>query len=127
MRAAQISIAGSGDSQDELHASELTLEDDNDPEGDDVLDPAYAAIVRAQAINKAIRDDGADVLPDGFVRFLSISSSFQSMQRIWRRPVAIGARGLTLEVDTVTGEILASGMIGQPLRSLLEELPVAEE
>jgi len=119
MRAAQISImGGSGEPDDELRASELTLERDSAPdEAGEVLDPAFAAIVRAQAINKAIRDDGADVLPDGFVRFLSLSENYLSMQRIWRRPVAIGVRGLTLEVVSVTGEVLSSGMIGKPLKS----------
>jgi len=127
MRAAQFSIKAENHEPDVVRASELTLEPLAEGEVDPTLDPAFAAIARADAINNALREDGSDVLPDGFTRFLAIDDGFIAMQRVWRRAVAIGARGITLEVDSATGEVLASGMIGSPLVSRIPAAPAAAE
>ena len=79
---------------------------------DHMLDPAYVAFVRANAINKLLIESDADDLPGGFLRFISITDDSVTVRRIWQRGLAIGARGLTLEVDKSTGEVLRSGNMG---------------
>jgi hypothetical protein len=79
---------------------------------DHVLDPAYAAFVRANAINELLIESDADDLPGGFLRFVSITDDSVTVRRIWQRGLAIGARGLTLKVNTTTGEVLRSGNMG---------------
>jgi hypothetical protein len=79
---------------------------------DHMLDPAYAAFVRANAINELLIESDADDLPGGFLRFVSITDDSVTVRRIWQRGLAIGARGLTLEVDKTTGEVLRSGNMG---------------
>jgi len=63
-------------------------------------------------------ESGTDALPDGFTRFLTVGPDYITARRIWRRPLAIGVRGVTLEVDRRTGEVVRLGWMGQPLRSL---------
>ena len=77
-----------------------------------MLDPAYAAFVRANAINELLIESDADDLPGGFLRFVSITDDSVTVRRIWQRGLAIGARGLTLEVDKTTGEVMRSGNMG---------------
>jgi len=79
---------------------------------DHMLDPAYAAFVRANAINELLLESDADDLPGGFLRFVSITDDSVTVRRIWQRGLAIGARGLTLEVNTTTGEVLRSANMG---------------
>jgi hypothetical protein len=83
---------------------------------DHMLDPAYAAFVRANAINELLIESDADDLPGGFLRFVSITDDSVTVRRIWQRGLAIGARGLTLEVDKTTGEVLRSGNMGTLIR-----------
>lgn len=75
---------------------------------DHALDPAYAAFVRAQAINRILIESDNDDLPGGFIRLISVTDDSVTLRRIWQRGLAIGARGLTLEVDKATGEIIRS-------------------
>jgi hypothetical protein len=79
---------------------------------DHILDPAYAAFVRANAINELLIESDSDDMPGGFMRFLSITDDSVTIRRVWQRGLAVGVRGLTLEVDKTTGEILRSGNMG---------------
>jgi len=121
-RAVQITISYdnliSGD--DDVEASELGLvdmEDDDEDEHDDDLDPTLAPVARAQAMNASMRKSGTDALPDGFVRFLTIGPDSVTVRKVWRRPLAIGVKGVTLEINKVTGDVVRMGWMGQPLRS----------
>ncbi len=76
------------------------------------IDPAYAAFVRANAINELLIESDADDLPGGFMRFVSITDDSVTIRRVWQRGLAVGVRGLTLEVDKITGEVLRSGNMG---------------
>ena len=112
---------------DELHAYELpesaTEADENgdepevQEENDDgaamnhAVDPSFAAFARAKAINQALFDADADDFPGGFIRVLSVTDDSVSIRRVWRHGVAVGVRGLTLEVDTNTGTVLRSGVM----------------
>jgi hypothetical protein len=79
---------------------------------DHELDPVFAAFVRANAINEILIESDSDDLPGGFLRFISVTDDSVTLRRIWKRGLAVGSRGLTLEVDKLTGEILRSGNMG---------------
>ena len=77
-----------------------------------VLDPAYAAFVRANAINEILIEANADSLSESYLRFVSVTDDSVTVRRVWPRGLAIGARGLSLEVDKFTGAVLRSGNMG---------------
>ena len=79
---------------------------------DHIIDPAYTAFVRANAINEILIESDTDDLRGGFLRFVSITDDSVTVRRVWQRGLAVGARGLTLEVNKITGEILRSGRMG---------------
>ncbi len=79
---------------------------------DVILDPAFVAFVRANAINELLIKSGLDDLPGGFLRFISITDDSVTVRRVWQRGLAVGGRGLTLEVDKVSGDVLRSGNMG---------------
>ena len=74
---------------------------------DHILDPAYTAFVRADAINEILIESDSDDLPGGFMRFISVTDDSAIVRRVWQRGLAIGARGLTLELDKMTRSNLA--------------------
>ncbi|MHC4787395.1 MAG: hypothetical protein ACYTE6_15675 [Planctomycetota bacterium] len=78
------------------------------------LDPLYGAFLRANAINEILEDMDADDVPGGTTRFLSVTDESVALRRIWPRGLAIGVRGLYLEVDATTGDILKSGTLRWP-------------
>ena len=131
MRAMQVSVSCEAEEEPETLTMAQLGQDDDEDEGeesegeapaepvkeepedeDEVLDPAYAAIVRAQAINEVLRDSGGDLLPDSQVRFQAIGKDFLSYQRVFQRGIALGARGITMEVDWLTGEVLHFDWLG---------------
>jgi hypothetical protein len=79
---------------------------------DHELDPVYAAFVRAAAINEILIESDMDDLPGGFLRMISVTDDSVTLRRVWQRGLAIGARGLTLEVDKASGQILRSNNMG---------------
>jgi hypothetical protein len=72
------------------------------------LDPVYAAFVRAQAINNLLAEGDAEDAPGGIVRFLTVTDEAVSIRKIWPRGLAVGVRGLSLEVDAPSGNVLSS-------------------
>jgi hypothetical protein len=82
---------------------------------DEDLDPDYAAVARAGAINRKLIENGTDLLPNGFVRLLSVSDDVTSVRRVCRRPMAIGVGGLSLRVDARTGEVEEIRLMGRDL------------
>lgn len=116
MRALQITIQGEGSplgGEDVVEASELTMDGDlDDSSADDDLDPAYAALARATAMNHAMVESGTDALPDGFLRFITVTDERISMRRVFRRGIAIAVRGLSLRVDPQTGAIQRIRLMG---------------
>jgi hypothetical protein len=78
------------------------------------LDPLYGAFVRARAINEILEQMDADDVPSGTTRFLSVTDESVALRRVWPRGLAIGVRGLFLEVDATTGDILKSGTLRWP-------------
>ena len=79
------------------------------------LDPVYGAFVRADAINTRLDEMAVDDLPSGSVRFLAVTDESMALRRVWPRPLAIGVKGLFLEVDVKTGNILAGGAMHWPV------------
>ena len=116
MRALQITIQGEGSplfGEDDVEASELTMDGNvDDSKADDDLDPAYAAIARATAMNRAMVESGTDALPDGFLRFLTVTNERISLRRVFRRGIAIAVRGLTMQVVPQTGAVQQIRLMG---------------
>jgi hypothetical protein len=79
---------------------------------DHALDPAYAAFVRADAINEKLIAVDADRSSASQLRFVSVTDDSVTVRRVWQRGLAIGARGLSLEVDKLTGAVLRSATMG---------------
>ncbi|MHC5022928.1 MAG: hypothetical protein ACYTGG_03310 [Planctomycetota bacterium] len=121
VRSLDISIQAATRSRDddELVASELTAADESvgggtggeagaggsDGAVDHALDPAYGAFLRAGAINEVLMGSDSDDVPGGFVRFISVTDESVALRRIWQRGLAVGVRGVALEVNRRTGEI----------------------
>ncbi len=105
------------DEDDAVQASELTAVDTEPDsigtEGTEALDPALGPYARADAINQTFIHSHADEYPGSFMRFLAVTDDSVSVRRVWQRGLAIAVRGLTLEVDTKTGRVLASEPIRQ--------------
>jgi len=87
------------------------------------LDPLYGAFVRAQAINDILADSVGDDVPGSRMHFISVSDESVALRRLWPRGLAVGVRGLVLEVDASTGRVLRSGPMGQPLPSVNRPSP----
>ena len=103
---------GEAERQSDAAVTEVVTVTETEVIPDNVLDPAYAAFVRAGAINELLVETNADVLPGGFLRFVSITDDSITVRRVWQRGLAVGARGLTLEVDKVTGAVLRAANMG---------------
>jgi hypothetical protein len=103
---------GEESQQDEATVDVVVTETVTESLPDHELDPAFAAFVRANAINEILIASDSDDLPGGFLRFVSVTNDSVTVRRIWKRGLAVGGRGLTLEVNKDTGEILRSGHMG---------------
>jgi len=79
------------------------------------LDPLYGAFVRAKAINDILADSVGDDVPGSLMHFISVTDESVALRRLWPRGLAVGVRGLVLEIDTATGRVLRCGPMGQPL------------
>ena len=130
IRAIDLAIQARKESREDqdLEASELRTPEEQLEEGsaaDDDLDPAFGAFVRADSINDILMDSDNDDLPGGFVRFLSVTDDSVSLRRIWQRGLALGVRGLTIEVNAQTGEVLRMWPMGQRqgTRTATQQIP----
>ena len=79
---------------------------------DHTLDPAYAAFVRADAINEKLIAVDAGTSSASRLRFVSVTDDSVTVRRVWQRGLAIGARGLSLEIDKLSGAVLRSATMG---------------
>lgn len=110
----------------EAQENETSAENGDDPEQgeivhtetvtetvpDHLLDPAFAAFVRANAINEMLIENNADDLSGSFLRFVSVTDDSVTVRRVWQRGLAIGARGLALELDKDSGRVFRSANMG---------------
>ncbi len=69
---------------------------------------------RASRINQLLAESGTDHLPGVTTRIVNVGDSGVTLRRILQYPVAIAARGMTLEVQSETGVVLRMGPIGTP-------------
>ena len=111
--------AGGSDSQADAQGGEAVSEtgvrqtetvSETVPDHD--LDPAYAAFVRANAINEVLIEANADDVSGSLLRFVSVTDDSITVRRVWKHGVAIGARGLSLEVDKFSGAVKQSANMG---------------
>jgi hypothetical protein len=121
MRAMQVTVvAESGFDLTDDDVSEAELGDYDEKEGqtepdDEDLDPKFASIARATALNRELMESGTDVLPDGFIRFINVSENVVTARRVYRRGIAIGVGGLSLKVNPQTGAVEHMRLIGRDI------------
>ncbi|TDJ59160.1 MAG: hypothetical protein E2O40_00480 [Planctomycetota bacterium] len=77
-------------------------------------DPLLQPFERAVRINQLLAESGTDQTPGVVTRIVSATDSSVTLRRIWRYPIAIAVRGLTLEVQSGTGEVVRIGTLGEP-------------
>lgn len=111
IRSIDVGLRGTIDVADADELGEL-------PKGDTKMspldaDPAVAAFARAHRINQHLAEMNADIVPGGMVRFLAVTDEWVSVRRMWERGLALGVGGLTIEVDTDTGDVISLGFIGR--------------
>ena len=117
-----------GDEKKEVDPDEEEEPDEGEEEENLALDPIYAAFVRAHAINQVLIHSGVDNYPGGLLRFISVTDDSVSVRRTWQRGLAIGVRGLTLEVEKATGKVLYAGpMTDFPVSRSIRPAPVPVE
>ena len=91
-------------------------------------DPLLQPFERAGKINRLLADSGTDQTPGVVTRIVSATDSGVTIRRIWQYPIAIAVRGLTLEVQSGTGEIVRIGTLGEPWSNRpLASAPAPEE
>ena len=72
------------------------------------LDPIYGAFLRAKAINEVLAEGDLANSPSGVIRFLTVTDEAITLRKVWPRGLAVGIRGLALQVDTTTGDVLSA-------------------
>ncbi len=87
---------------------------------------ARAAARRARELNATLAGSARADRVDGAFEFVAVTDDALTVRRTWNAPLAIGVRGLTLEVDVATGEVLRSAPIGVELPPF-EIVDVAEQ
>ena len=75
----------------------------------ELIDPSLTPLQRAQQLNHSLAQASASTVPGGFFRFVTATDASVSMRRVWERDIAIGFRGLLLEVDKHTGVVMRAG------------------
>ncbi len=76
-----------------------------------------AAILRAEAMNDALGDDGTDRI-GGSIHVVTATDHALTLRRRWPYPLAMAARGFTVEVVAATGEVLRMAPLGIDLPEL---------
>ncbi len=79
-------------------------------EGDPLLQP----FKRAGRINQLLAASGTDRTPGVVTRIVSATDAGVTLRRIWQYPIAVAARGITLEVQSGTGAVVRIGTLGEP-------------
>ncbi|MEM9382960.1 MAG: hypothetical protein AAGB93_23630 [Planctomycetota bacterium] len=73
------------------------------------------AILAAQEMNEALAESGIGDRIGGSIEIVMATDNALTLRRSWTHPLAMAVRGLTLEVDTASGEVLRVAPIGLPL------------
>jgi len=81
-------------------------------------DSAVEAIRRANAMNDAFGTSGIEDRIGGTVRVVMVTEGAITLRRSWPYPLAVGVRGLTLEVDVSNGDVVRMGPLGIDLPEL---------
>jgi len=80
-------------------------------------DPLVQPFERAARINQLLAASGTDRTPGVVTRIVSATDSSVTLRRIWQYPIAVAARGLTIEVHSGTGAVVRIGTLGVPWSS----------
>lgn len=86
-----------------------------------VVDMDGSPVDRARELNRRLELAGASTVPGGLIRFVTATDRSVSMRRIWERDIAIGFRGLSLEVDKNTAVVSQHSVAGGVAPLILAE------
>jgi phosphate-selective porin OprO/OprP len=78
-------------------------------------DPLTAPIRRAAELNEALARSGMEDRIGGSLEFIMVTDDALTLRRTWPYPLAVAVRGITLDVDVSTGEVLRTGPLGVEL------------
>lgn len=92
----------------------------------DVFDGPMVGLENASALNQQLRAENLDDLPSGELRFLSVSDQLILFRNTLEMPVAIGVRGISIDIDPVTGEVLQLALKHSDMKTLMRDEPEAE-
>jgi len=81
-------------------------------------DAGTAAIQRAARMNEALAQSRIEDRIEGSIEFVMVTDDALTLRRSWPRPLVVAVRGITLEVDASTGEVLRTGPLGIELKEL---------
>ena len=90
-------------------------------------DPSVAAILRAQAMNEAFGESGIEDRSGGSIKLVMATDEALTLRRRWPYPLAVAVRGITLEVEVATGNVLRMGPLGVELPDLPPPPPPSEK
>ncbi|QDU72023.1 hypothetical protein [Mucisphaera calidilacus] len=79
-----------------------------------VIADTIAPFEWARSINESILENQLGTLPEGQLKFISMSEDSVAMRKYFTRPMAFAARGLTLEVEVSTGRVSRMTAMGSP-------------
>ena len=68
------------------------------------------------AINEILIDSDSADTPAGAIRVLVVTDDSTVIRRIYRRGIAVAVRGVTLEVDTATGNVVRTAPLTRGIR-----------
>lgn len=87
----------------------------------DLFDRPMAGLENAAELNQQLREENLDDLPSGELRFLSVSDELILFRNTLEMPVAIGVRGISIDVETETGEVLQVALKHSLMKDIMVE------
>jgi len=88
------------------------------PSQPDAEDAATAAIERARAMNEAFAEAGIQGPSGEALQVVMATEQAITLRRTWPYPLAVAIRGITVEIDATTGDVLRMGPLGIELPKL---------
>lgn len=97
-----------------IRSIEMTLRNRTASDSTSTLDAAgaIAATRRAEELNAALAQSGIEDRVGGSIEFGMVTDDSLTLRRHWPHALATAVRGVTLEVDAATGEVLRTAPLG---------------
>ena len=118
VRSVEVTIRKRFETPQRIAEDGTTIVDPSPPWLPDGTDVATAAILRAEAMNDALRASGIEDRVGGTVKIVMATDDAFTLRRRWPYPLAMAIRGVTLEVEAATGQVRRMGPLGTALPQL---------